>query len=76
VYIEQIQAILEAHNPLEEGPGGFYETLENVAVADSVMEQVRAYPPVRVAPHADTEVTRWSIDELVRQAGEGRRGKE
>ena len=71
-YIEQIRAILEAHNPLEEGPGGVYDTLETVANVDAVMEQVRAYPPVRVAPHADTEVTRWSIEELVRLAGEGR----
>lgn len=71
-YIGQIRTILEAHNPLEEGPGGFYDTLEQVANVDAVMEQVRAYPAVRVAPHADTEVTRWSIEELVRLAEEGR----
>ena len=73
--IEQIRAILEAHNPLEEDRGGFYEVVEQLAAEElsSLMEKVRAFPPVRVAPHADTEVTRWSIEELVRQAEEGRR---
>ncbi len=73
--IEQIRAILEAHNPLEEDRGGFYEVVEQLAAEElsSLMEKVRAFPPVRVAPHADTEVTRWSIEELVRQSEEGRR---
>ena len=61
--IEQIRAILIAHNPLEEGPGGLYEQIQDA----DLLAAVRAYPPVRVAPHADTGVTRASIDELLRQ---------
>jgi hemerythrin HHE cation binding domain-containing protein len=61
--IEQIRAILIAHNPLEEGPGGLYEQVEDA----DLLEAVRAFPPVRVAPHADSEITRASIEELLRQ---------
>ena len=61
--IEQIRAILSAHNPLEEGPGGLYQQIENA----DLLAQVRAFPPVRVAPHVDTEITRRSIEELLRQ---------
>jgi hemerythrin superfamily protein len=72
-YVAQIREILDAHNPLEEEGSGFYEIVENVMDVGAVMEKVRAYPPVRVAPHADTEVTRWSIEQLVQQAEDGRR---
>jgi hypothetical protein len=61
--IEQIRAILRTHNPLEENAGGFYDIVE--ATAD-VMDRVRAFPPVPVAPHRDSDVTRWSIEELLR----------
>ena len=60
--LEQIRMILEAHNPLEERPGGLYETID-----DSALERVRAFPPVPVAPHADSEITRASIEQLLRQ---------
>ena len=71
--LERIRAILDEHNPLEEETEGFYEVAENVMKVDEVMEKVRAYPAVRVAPHVDTEVTRWSIEQLVLEAEEGRR---
>ena len=61
--IEQIRTILGEHNPLEEGPGGLYEQIEHAPV----LAQVRAFPPVRVAAHADSEITRASIAELLRQ---------
>ena len=61
--IEQIRAILTAHNPLEEGPGGLYEQIEDA----DLLREVRAFPPIRVAPHADTEITRASIEALLRQ---------
>jgi hypothetical protein len=60
--IEQIRSILIEHNPLEEDPGGLYDMPE----LDDCLEEVRAFPPVRVAPHADTVVTRWSIQQLLR----------
>jgi len=73
--IEAIRTILEAHNPLEEGPGGFYEDVEEIIGAElpAILARVREVPQVRLAPHADTEVTRRSIEQLVREAEEGRR---
>ena len=74
--LEQIRAILEAHNQLEEEMDGFYDLAEEVAGGEAVMEKVRAFPPVRLAPHADTEITRRSIEQLVLEAEQGRRSPE
>lgn len=73
--IATMRAILEAHNPLEEGSGGFYEVVEELTGEEisALMERVRALPPIPLAPHFDTEVTRRSIEELLRAAEEGRR---
>ncbi len=64
--IDAIRAILEAHNPLEEGPRGFYEGVEEIAGNElpAMLARIRDYPPVRLAPHADTAVTRRSIEQL------------
>lgn len=73
--LQQIAAILEAHNPLEEDAGGLYELVETVA-ADQIatlMSSVHAIPAVRVVPNADSAIVRSSIEQLVRTADEGRR---
>lgn len=72
--ILRIATILEVHNDLEERGGGLYEQIEDVAGAElsSIMVRVHAIPAVRVAPHADTPIVRSSIEQLVRQAEEGR----
>src|SRR5579884_169762 len=64
--LASICAILESHNPLEEGHGGLYGMID-----DSLLEQVRAFPPVPVGPHADSEITRASIEQLLRRRGGG-----
>ncbi|HWP59022.1 MAG TPA: hemerythrin domain-containing protein [Candidatus Acidoferrales bacterium] len=53
--VAAIRAVLEAHNPIEEGPGGLYEQCENLAGAraDQILEQMRSAPEVKVAPHND-----------------------
>jgi hypothetical protein len=73
--IHAIRTILEAHNPLEEGAGGFYDGVEELLGDElpAILLQIREFPQVRLAPHADTEVTRRSIAHLVREAEEGRR---
>jgi hypothetical protein len=70
-----IREILDAHNPLEEGEGGFYEVLEELASHDlpEVLQRMHAIAPVPLAPHADSEVTRRSIEQLLREAEDGRR---
>ena len=40
---------------------------------DELMARVRSMPPVPLAPHADTEITRNSIAQLLRDAARGRR---
>jgi len=62
VEIEQIRGILAEHNPLEEGDGGLY-----ARIADDVVDQVRAFPEVPLAPNADSEIVRRSIEQLLRQ---------
>jgi hypothetical protein len=53
--IATIRAVLEAHNPMEEGPGGLYEQCEELAgaKADEIFDTLRNAPEVRVNPHND-----------------------
>ena len=62
--IEMIRSVLRDHNPLEEGPGGLYEL-----VGDEIIDRVRAFPEVPVAPHSDTPHLRYSIELLLKRAG-------
>ena len=73
--LAQIAAILEAHNPLEEEAGGLYELVERLAgeTLDALLARMHAIPEVRVMPNADSAVVRRSIEQLVREAEEGRR---
>lgn len=73
--LHQIASMLQAHNPLEEDPGGLYEIIETVAGDElaALMTRVHAIPEVRVAPNADSAIVRSSIEQLVREAEEGRR---
>jgi hypothetical protein len=50
-----IRDILAEHDPLEEGPDGFYAQCERLAGADiqDVLARMHAIPPVRVAQHVD-----------------------
>jgi hypothetical protein len=51
----EIRSILGPHNELEEGEGGLYATCDGLlaAEAEALLARIRAYPPVRVAPHRD-----------------------
>ncbi len=53
--IAAIKIVLQAHNPIEERPGGFYEQCEELAGAktDQILTQLRNASNVRVAPHVD-----------------------
>jgi hypothetical protein len=53
--IAAIRAILIAHNPIEEGPGGLYETCEQLAGAeiDEILARLKSAPEVPVLPHND-----------------------
>ncbi|HEU4343981.1 MAG TPA: hemerythrin domain-containing protein [Candidatus Binatia bacterium] len=66
-----IRAILKAHNPIEEGPGGLYEQCEELAgaEADSILAQLRNAPEVRVAAHIDSSKIIEATRRAVKQAG-------
>jgi hypothetical protein len=53
--IAAIRTILTAHNALEEGPGGLYETCVQLAgtEAEGLLAQLHAAPTVPVAPYSD-----------------------
>jgi hypothetical protein len=73
--IGAIRRLLSPHNDLEEREGGLYDVIEALAGEElaALMERVAAVPQVPTAPHADTPVVRRSIEQLMREAEEGRR---
>ena len=63
----EIRSILEGHNEREEGSGGLYDVCDRLIGddLDAVLEQLKAYPPVKVAPHFDgASVCRRAEDAL------------
>ena len=49
------RTILNAYNPIEEGPVGVYEQCDNLAgvEAEQTLLQARSAPEVTVSPHMD-----------------------
>jgi hypothetical protein len=54
--VAAIRAILEAHNPIEEDPGGIYDQCEELAGSQSgeILSRLENYREVKVLPHVDT----------------------
>lgn len=53
--VGEIRSLLAGHNEREEGPGGIYDACDRLPAADrdAVLERLRSYPRVKVAPHFD-----------------------
>jgi hypothetical protein len=53
--LEEIRSILVGHNESEEGSGGIYEACDTLPAddRDPLLRKMRAYPPVKLAPHFD-----------------------
>jgi hypothetical protein len=53
--VAEIRTILEPHNVVEEGPGAVYAEADQLppAEAAALVDRMRAYPPVKVAPYRD-----------------------
>ena len=66
--IATVRDVLEAHNPLEEGPGGLYPACEALAGEDirALVARLRAVPPVKLAPHRDDPRVHIHIKNLLR----------
>jgi hypothetical protein len=69
--IATLQTILKAHNPIEEGSNGLYETVEHLAgpEVDGLLDRIRSVPEVRLAPHSDSSRALESMRQAVERAG-------
>jgi Hemerythrin HHE cation binding domain len=69
--IATLRTILDAHNPVEEGPGGLYETCETLAGTEmnALLERLRAVPEVKLAPLSDSPRALESMKQAVERAG-------
>jgi hypothetical protein len=53
--VGELRSILAGHNVIEEGPEGLYELSDRLLAGEveAVLDRLRRYPPVKVAPHFD-----------------------
>ncbi len=66
--IATIREVFAEHNPLEEAPGGLYETCEALAGDElyALLSRIKAMPRVPVAPYFDGARAFANIDNLLR----------
>ena len=66
-----LRAILAPHDVLEEAPDGAYADCDRLLAgeADTLLERLRAFPPVRTAPHNDSPLVERHIAETLALAG-------
>ncbi len=69
--IASIRGILKGHNILEEGPGGLYETCDELAGAEApqLLAKLQAAPEVAVLPHSDTPTVMSTVRRTMERAG-------
>jgi hypothetical protein len=72
--VGEIRSILEGHNAAEEGIGGAYAVCDTLLgdALESVMERLRAYPPVKLAPHFDGPGAPRRAEDALRAVRRGR----
>ncbi len=66
-----IRAILAAHNRLEEGTGGLYQTCDELAggAADTILARLREAPEVAVMPHSNSPAVMTTVRNACARAG-------
>ncbi|MGZ8453089.1 MAG: hemerythrin domain-containing protein [Candidatus Binatia bacterium] len=69
--VAAIRAILKAHNPIEEDPGGVYDQCEELAgaEADQILQQLQDFSEVRVLPHVDNPFVMDATRRALARAG-------
>jgi hypothetical protein len=69
--VARIRRILKDHNTLEEGPGGLYETCDEVAgsEAERLLAKLQAAPEVSVMPHSDGSAVMNALRRALERAG-------
>ncbi|HET8732264.1 MAG TPA: hemerythrin domain-containing protein [Anaeromyxobacteraceae bacterium] len=68
--VAEIRSILAGHNALEEGPEGLYAAADRLLAAEAaaLLERIRSYPPVKVAPHNDGPTVCRTAEEALRRS--------
>jgi hypothetical protein len=69
--IARIRGILKEHNMLEEGPGGLYETCDELAGSEAaqLLAKLQAAPDVTVLPHSDSPAVMNALQRALERAG-------
>jgi hypothetical protein len=69
--VAAIRAILKAHNPIEEDPGGVYDQCEELAgvEADQILRQLQNFSEVKVLPHVDNSFVMDAARRALARAG-------
>jgi hypothetical protein len=72
--VAEIRSLLAGHNEIEEGPGGIYDACDRLlgGELEAVLEQLRSYPPVKLAPHFDGSGVPRRADDALRAVSRGR----
>jgi hypothetical protein len=69
--VAALRGILAAHNTIEEGPGGLYDTCERLAAGelDELVARLEATPAVPVAAYSDGPLVHDAIARALARAG-------
>ena len=70
--VGRLLSILDPHNAFEEMPGGLYETCDEILQDHTgpLLETLRAFPEVPLAPYHDSPLVEQTIDNAIRLARE------
>jgi hypothetical protein len=69
--IATICAVLKVHNTIEEGPGGLYETCDELVGSESteLLAKLHAAPELAVLPCSDSPAVRPAVQRALERAG-------
>ena len=70
--VETLLSVLGSHNAIEEEPNGPYESCDRLLAGEAatLLETLRAFPPVPLAPHQDSPLVRKHIADSLALARE------
>ena len=69
--IAKLRAVLKVHNTIEEGPGGLYETCDELAGSEAaqLLAKLQAAPELAVLPCSDSPAVMPAVQRALERAG-------